>query len=396
MLDLRTGQYLQRPSIVISGDRIKAVEFGDKVIAGAEIIDLGSLTLLPGLIDCHSHLLSEFDPAAGGEGANAILTLARLSTAHRALLGAKLAREALEMGVTTVRDLGNSGRNGDVALRDAIKSGWVVGPRMIVSTRAISPLFTLFRGLPPQAQSLVDSEEFAFASGPDEVRKAVRQAVSDGADCIKIYVSLFGSVLSPEEVKVATDEAHRAGKRIAAHAVGDPAAKTAVDAGVDSIEHGYFIAEATLKSMAEKGTFLVLTEPDMESDDVWKSASGMTPDEVERMRKRRYGRVEQALKAGVRVAFGSDAYTRNPTWSRGMTTLSGLMSYSKAGMPPIEVIRSATVNAAELLGLQKQIGSLEAGKLADVIGFAGDPLVDTAELIRVRFVMKGGQIIRKP
>ena len=183
---------------------------------------------------------------------------------------------------------------------------------------------------------------------------------------------------------------------MAAHSVGDAAARAAIEAGVDSIEHGYFMNEATLKEMARKGIFLVLTEPDMENDAVWMNLYGMTREELERMRKRRYGRVEQATKAGVRVAFGSDAYTRNPTWSRGMAALSGLQSYSKGGMPAIDVIRAATTNAAELLGLEKQIGSLEAGKFADIVGFAGDPLSDPGELQRAKFVMKGGQVIRRP
>ncbi len=382
--------------IVKTAQAIKEIASGSQAVEGAEVIDLGAMTLLPGLIDCHTHLLSDFDPKTGDEGVNAILILARMSTAHRALLGAGLGREVLETGITTVRDLGNSGRNGDVALRDAIRAGWVIGPRMAVSTRAISPPGTLFRGLPPGVQSLADSEEFAFVSGTEEARKAVRTALSDGADCIKIYVNSTASILSLEEVKIIADEAHRAGKKVAAHTVGDLGARTAVEAGVDSIEHGYFIADATLKTMAAKGIFLVLTEPDFESDDLWMRAYGMTSDQVEGMRKRRFGRVAQALKAGVRVAFGSDAYTRNPTWSRGLAALSGLMSYSMGGMPAVEVIRTATINAAENLGLQKQIGSIEAGKFADIIGFDGDPLEDVRELRSVRFVMKGGQVIRKP
>ncbi len=397
MLDVKTGRYLGKPVIIIEGERIKTIEIGGKGVDRGEIIDLGSMTVLPGLIDCHTHLLSEVDPKNGDESVNAILTFARMSTAHRALLGAKLSREVLEAGITTVRDLGDSGRNGDVALRDAIRAGWLIGPRMVVSTRGISPLgSTFFQGFPPGVREAADSEQNVFVSGTEEARRAVRTAFADGADCIKIYANRGKGIFSAEEMKVIVDEAHRMGKKVGAHTVGDLAAKTAVDAGVDSIEHGYFIAEATLKTMAAKGTFLVMTEPDMESDDVWKSLYGMTPDELERMRKRRYGRVEQALKAGVRVAFGSDAYTRNPTWTRGMAALSGLMSYRKGGMPAIEVIRTATTNAAELLGLQKQTGSIEAGQFADIIGVAGDPIADISELRKVKFVMKAGQVIRKP
>lgn len=165
------------------------------------------------------------------------------------------------------------------------------------------------------------NDENAVVSGVEEARKAVKQAIYDGADCIKVAVGAYGLHRSVEEMKATVDEAHRAGKKVAAHTVGDPDARTAVEAGVDSIEHGYGIRDATLQNVAAQGIFLVLTEPDFESDDVWENLYKMTPEQVARMRDRRGKRIAAAMRAGVRIAFGSDAYTRNPTWSRGWVAL---------------------------------------------------------------------------
>ena len=396
LLDVKTGRYLQNPTIVVEGERIKEITFGGGTGNTAGTIDLGAMTLLPGLIDCHTHLLSDYDPDSGDDVKNGLLTLARMSSAQRALLGSKVAHEVLDAGITTVRDLGNSGRNVDVALRDAIRAGWVPGPRMVVSTRIISPIGGIFRNLASVAKPLID-EEYAEISGAEEGRKAVMRALYDGADVIKVMVDVPGMrSLSLNEVQVIVDEAHRSGRRVAVHAVSDAAARIAIDAGADSIEHGYRIEEPTLKAMAAKGIFLILTEATVESDEVRKRAFGITTAQLGSGAPRRTRRIESAMRAGVRIAFGSDSYYRMPTWSRGTTALTGLEAYRNAGMIPIEVIRTATTNAAELLGMEKDIGSIEAGKYADIIGFEGDPLADTGELRRVRFVMKGGQVVRKP
>jgi len=396
LLDVKTGRYVQNPTIVVEGQRIKEITFGGSTRNRAGTIDLGTMTLLPGLIDFHTHLLSDYDPDSGDDVKNGLLTVARMSSAQRALLGAKIAREVLDAGITTVRDLGNSGRNLDVALRDAICAGWVVGPRMVVSTRIISPIGGSFRNLAPVAPPLID-EEYAAISGDQEARKAVMQALYDGADAIKVMVDVPGGrSLSLGELKVIVEESHRAGRRVAAHALSDLAARTAIDAGVDSIEHGYRIDESTMKAIAARAIPLVLTESTDENDEVRRRAFGILPERVGSGKSRRTLRVESALRAGVRIAFGSDSYYRMPTWSRGATALTGLEAYRNAGMNPIEVIRTATTNAADLLGMEKEVGSIEAGKYADIIGFEGDPLAGSAELRRVRFVMKGGQVIRKP
>lgn len=398
MLDVKTGAYIDHPVITIKGDRIMSVDASAPIPRDTEVIDLGAATILPGLIDCHTHLLQDYNTNLGSDDPNMLLTVAQMTTAKRALLGAKMAREDLEAGITTVRDLGNSGHNGDVALRDAINSGWVVGPRMVVSTRALAAAGGQFGELAPEAQHLI-SEEYAVISGPDEARKAVRQALYDGADCIKVIVNTGPRVLALDEMKAIVEEAHRVHKKVAAHAIGDLATRAAADAGVDSIEHAYVVPDDVLKTMAEKKIFLVPTDPDLEGlDEMLRVRAHLNPQQIEVMKKQRASaakaRIDRALKAGVRIAAGSDMYYNAPTWGRGVASLTVLDSYARGGMPAADVIRTATMNAAELLGMDNSIGSLTAGRYADIIAVKGDPLTDITELHRVTFVMKGGEVIK--
>ncbi|MEP7002829.1 MAG: amidohydrolase family protein, partial [bacterium] len=222
LLDVKSGTVSNDAYIIVEGDHIKAVGSGAATASGARVIDLGNVTLLPGLIDTHTHLLQNYNGRLGGDDENMLNTVATMSPAARALLGAQMAREDLEAGITAVRDLGNSGWNGDVALRDAINKGYVVGPRMQVSTRALSAAGGQFGELQPAAQALVE-QEYAVVSTPDEARRAVRQAFYDGADLIKVIVNTGSRVVSLEEMKAIVEEARRVGKRVAAHAIGDTA-----------------------------------------------------------------------------------------------------------------------------------------------------------------------------
>jgi imidazolonepropionase-like amidohydrolase len=398
LIDGKSAAPVRNPVILIEGERITAVGEGLKPPAGAEMIDLGSATVLPGLIDCHTHLLTKFRPTF--EGDPLIETLTKMSTAKRALLGAAMGRECLEAGITTVRELGNAGWNGDVALRDAINSGWVVGPRVIASTRALSAVGGQSGGLTGDAQKLIE-QEYVVINGVEEARRAVRQAIYDGADCIKVIVD-GPIVLSLDEMKAIVEEAHRAQRKVAAHAIGDLPTRLAAEAGVDSIEHAYVVPDDALQMMARKGIYLVPTDwPADIIRDAFIKPRNPTPEQLKQQEaglaaalERRQRRLERAVKAGVRIAAGSDNYIEVPGKTRGEASLTMLRALAVSGMTPLEVIRAATVNAADLLGWQDRIGTIEANKLADLIAVEGDPLREISELERVQFVMKGGVLIK--
>jgi imidazolonepropionase-like amidohydrolase len=323
-----------------------------------------------------------------------LLTVAQLGTTRRALLGAAMAREDLEAGFTTVRDLGNSRVNGDVALREAIRAGWVVGPRIVASTRALSAAGGQFPDVISEAQKLIE-QEYVAISGIEEARRAVRQAIYDGADCIKVIVNVGPRVVSPGEMKVIVEEAHRVEKKVAAHADGDQATRIAAEAGVDSIEHAYVVPDDVLKIMAEKHIFLVPTDfPTVES----YTTPPVSPERAAGIRRfidANHDRLRRAIRLGVPIATGSDVYFETPGKTRGRASLAMLRSHVAAGMSPARVIRAATLDAAELLGLADRIGSIEAGKLADLIAVPGNPLDDIGSLEHVSFVMKGGAVYRR-
>jgi imidazolonepropionase-like amidohydrolase len=393
--------------VLVRGERIAQVGTNLPIPQDALIIDLGNRTLLPGIIDCHTHLLQNFDPALpGGEELNMLQTVATMSTAKRALLGAAMAREDLNSGITTVRDLGNSGLNGDVALRDAIASNWVQGPRMLVSTRALAPAGGQFgetadgrySTLDTAAQGLI-AQEYVVIGSVDDAHRAVRQAFYDGADLIKVIVSEGPRTLSPEEMRAIVEDAHRVHRKVAAHAIGDDATRLAAEAGVDSIEHAYTMTDDVLKMMAAKHIFLVPTDgPEQEyiellSGGLPKASANEVLARAHRAVERRSDRLKRAIAFRVPIAAGSDMYWNLNGHTRGENSVATLGAYADEGMSAGEIIRAATSNAAELLG-RDDIGSLEAGRFADMIAVSGNPLSDASTLEHVTFVMKGGVVIR--
>ena len=397
MLDVRSGNVVQNAVVVIENGRITAAGAGVAIPAGAEVIDLGTATLLPGLIDAHTHLLMNYDKAVGGDDPNMILTVTQLGNTRRALLGAAMAREMLEAGFTAVRELGNSGINGDVALRDAIRAGWITGPRIVASTRALSAAGGQFGNVSAETQGIIENE-YVIVGGAGEARRAVRQAFYDGADVIKVIVNTGPRLLPPEEMRVIVEEAHRVGRKVAAHAIGDQATRIAAEAGVDSIEHAYTIPDDALRTMAEKKIYLVPTDfpaeyylpPNLSAEQRVQALAN-----IKRFTSGSRERLARAIKLGVRVAAGSDSYYASPDMTRGQTSKLMFRAYAEAGMSPLEIIRAATVNNADLLaGDRAQFGAIETGKFADLIAVAGDPLKDITELEKVRFVMKGGAVIK--
>ncbi|HKD79428.1 MAG TPA: amidohydrolase family protein [Candidatus Angelobacter sp.] len=402
ILDVKTGKYFNGQAVLVRGEDIDAIgtlaEL-QKQAPEAKVIDLEGATLLPGLIDCHTHLLQNYDPKYGGDDPNMALTVSGMSPASRALLGAKMGREDVEAGITTVRDLGNSGWNGDVALRDAIRADWVLGPRMAVSTRALAAAGGQFGGLQPAAQSLV-AQEYVVVATPDAAREAVQQAFYDGADLIKVIVNTGPRVVAPDTMKAIVDEAHRVHKKVAAHAIGDDATRIAADAGADSIEHGYTIPDDVLKTMAAKHIYLVPTDYPADFYLMFGTNASANP-EIQKRREagaKRFAqgnqdRLRRAVAAGVPIAFGSDEYYDVPGLSRGQASLKPFESYALSGMTPLEITQAATLNGADLIGA-KHLGSIEKTKAADLIAVNGDPLTDITVLEKVQFVMLRGRVVR--
>lgn len=385
MLDVTTGRYVAKPVLVIEKGKISRIgtasELGNRP-AGAVVIDLGRATLLPGLIDCHSHLLMH-------ENSRYAATLTEKPQAQRVLEGAASARVTLHAGITTVRDLGSEGAlYADAALRDAIKRGLVEGPRLQVATRAIAAIgqYNPFRVSPDLVDFPTGAQEI---SGVDEARRAVRTQIKFGADVIKVYADWVTPTLTVAELSTIVEEAHKLECKVAAHATTPIGIRNAVMAGVDSIEHGDDADRATLELMKQKGTFLVVTAGPYEAFLQRADLAAQRPYFQERLAQIRRT-VTTAMQVGVQIASGYDA---------GEAYLQGknprhIIALVHLGMPPIEALRSATVRAAELLGWSPKVGRLAVGQLADVIAVSGDPLADIDELDRVQFVMKGGVVVK--
>lgn len=401
LIDGQSDTVIKDAVVLVMGEKITAVGSRLAIPANAKIIDLGDATLLPGLIDAHTHLLTEMDGSnISLQDVEMLRIVATQNTAERALLGAKLGKEDLEAGITTVRDVGNSGVNGDVALQRAIDRGWVQGPRMVVSTRALAAQGGQFGPLIPAAQPLIE-QEYAVIHGPESARQAVRQALYDGAGCVKVIVNGSPASVTLDEMKAIVDEAHTVGVKVAAHAIGREATRIAAEAGVNSIEHAYVVPDDVLKMMAEKHIYLVPTDGTLRTF-LQMSFGTHQPTESERAErekefapfvKQEQDRLVRAVKLGVPIAAGSDMYLSMPGLTRGQASLLVYEAYADAGIAPMDIIHAATRNAAELLGMKDQIGTVEPGKLADIIAVPGDPLKDIRALEHAKFVMKGGVFV---
>ncbi|MFZ0135804.1 MAG: amidohydrolase family protein [Candidatus Sulfotelmatobacter sp.] len=391
VLDVKTGKLLSDQTIVIEDAKIVSVggSTDAKASADAVRIDLPNATILPGLIDAHTHLT--MDPKFGYEELG-------VSIPRQTLTGAKNARVTLEAGFTTVRNVGASGYS-DVALRDAINAGDVPGPRMLVS----GPPLSITGGhadnnlLPFEYHATSDG----VADGVDGVRHMVRQNIKYGSDLIKFMAS--GGVLSKgdnpqasqytlEEMKAIVDESHRLGRKVAAHAHGAQAILWASEAGVDSIEHGSYIDDAGIAEMKKNGTYLVPTlylgdwfmenaERNHVPDFLLVKAKAVIP----AARKN----IAHAFASGVKVAFGTDA----AVYPHGQNAHEFAVMV-KLGLTPLQAIQAATINAADLLGWPGKVGSLDPGAWADIVAVDGDPLKDVTILEHVKFVMKGGEVVR--
>ena len=409
LLDPRTGNVLSPAAVLIEDGKIKEVGTPAQVHApdGAKVIDLGNATLLPGLIDSHTHLLldvivppeAEIARHLNGDFAPGLLLAIVESPTKRAFLGAQLARQDLESGITTVRNLGHSGIDGDTELRDAVNAGRVPGPRVLASGRKLITRGEYVQNLNPALAEAILQQEFLLIDGADRARQAVRQNVFQNVDVIKVSAD---ENLTVPELAAVVEEAHRQHLKVAVHAFEVTTIQTAIDAGADSIEHGNQATDGQLQQMREKGIFFDLTptfyggfflkiqEPSIVMSPAYRSANAYT--EASRQRYDRL--VQRVLKSGVKFAAGSDMCWFYPGKTRGEASVAALLNLRQAGMPALDVIRAVTVNAAEMLGWSDRIGTIEPGKFADLIAVAGDPIADITELERIRFVMKDGSVVR--
>ncbi len=383
--------------IVIRGGRIASV--GEAASAqlppGASVVDLSRATVLPGLIDSHTHIfLQGQDPAEGGYDAQLLFH----GLAYRAARATVAARRALEQGFTTLRDVETEGAGyGDVGIKEAIEKGYIPGPRMFVATRAISTTggYNL-EGYAPEIQVPKGAQ---IVDGPVEARKAAREQLEHGADWIKVYMThrswvgrngelVSQPTLTVEELQAIVDEAHGWGKKVACHAYNGIGLHRALDGGCDSIEHGLDLDDAAIAQMVKQGTWYCPTLSPYYYD--WPPED--TP-RGQRDRKRVEVHIpsfQKAMKAGVRIVYGTDA--GGFPWTDPQA--QEFKHMVEAGMSPLDAIRSATSSAAEMLDMRGTIGVLAPGAYADVIAVAGDPLQDVTVLERVGFVMKGGKVFR--
>jgi imidazolonepropionase-like amidohydrolase len=400
LIDEKSEQPRHNLDVVVEGENIKQVQaasYDQMMPKGATLIDLSRETCLPGLIDTHTHALLTGDVTEEDYNKQIL----QESDAYRAIVATQSARLALGYGFTTIRDLETEGAGyADVDLKHAIERGITEGPRMRVATRALD-----VTGAYPVLGFRWDWPDWPHGvqvcDGADGCRTAVREQISKGADWIKTYldggyrVTAQGVVedrptFTMDELNAIVDEAHRESRPVASHAIGINGVHNGVTAGVNSIEHGMYIAPEDLKTMAQKGIYYVPTLLVGEYVAQGRAAAGAKV--WEQMIAIHGDTFKRALNAGVKIAFGTDAggfpWTVNPTQEFPLMV--------KYGMTPAQAIRSATAAAAELLGMQDKVGTIEAGKYADIVAVPGDPLRDVTELQKVNFVMKGGVVYKKP
>ena len=403
LFDGKSNALLQNAVVIVQGDKIVDAGSNLPIPSAAQVIDLGDATLAPGFMDAHTHLTADFS----GNYNERRLQQLDLNVSEQAIRATAFARATVEAGFTTVRDMGSrfvaSHEFVDVALRNSINKGVIVGPRMLVATKGIGATGGHFDPTGGFRDFLFGREPDytdGIANSPDEIRKTVRFEVKNGADVIKAAVS--GGVLSlgdevdtpqltPAEMTALVDESHRLRKRVAVHCHGDQAAREAIEAGVDSIEHGSFMKPETLTMMKKKGTFLTPTL--MASEWIMSKLDNYPPALQAKAKAATAARSEMfrnAVKMGIKISLGTDAavypHGQNAKEFKLMVDL---------GMSAIDALKSATSNNAELLGIGQKVGTLEKGKLADVIAMPGDPTSDITATERVSFVMKEGKIIRQ-
>jgi len=384
LIDPSNGTVARNQVILVKDKKIVAVGANVDIPKDTAVIDLSKEWVMPGIMDAHTHVTQsvryfrELDHNYLVEG-----------TGLRSLRGLHIAQILLNAGITTVRDIGNDANFAAVDLRKAIDAGWFVGPTVQTAGKIIGPFGGQSTGIPPE-QGPFWRYEYYDADSPEEIRKAVRENIFYGADLIKLVADNSPYHYSVDEVRAALDEAHHAGRPVAVHVLGGEAADNVIEAGVDSIEHGFFLTDAQLQKMKDKGIVLSGTDfpaAHFEAGE-FDNATTLGASIVDRLKR--------AYKVGVKMGFSTDIVTDYKDENRAQMTWDYLAVWKAAGVPNAEVLKCMTTNDAELLRIQKQRGAIATGLFADIIAMPSSPLDDIESLRKVDFVMKNGAVVRRP
>ena len=386
LIDPAHGTVAKNQIILVKDMKIIDVGPNAAIPKDAVVVDLSHSWVMPGIMDAHTHITS------GQKDWDLEKSYLHEDSAFRALRGLKTARTLLEAGITTVRDVGNDANFAAVDVRKALEQGWFDGPTVLTAGKIIAPY---------GGQSGNTSAEFGpywrfeyiDADGPEEIRKAVRENIFQGADLIKLVADNSKFFYSLEEIRAAVEEAHRAGLAVAVHVLFPEPAKNVVLGGADSIEHGFFLTDEVLQLMKEKGTFLVGTDFPSQH---FARGGFMSEPEAKQLGSVIIDRLHRAYKIGVKMGFGTDIVIDLPDESRADMTWDYLAIWRQAGVPAMELLKCMTTNDAELLRIDKNRGAISTGLFADIIAMPDSPLDNTEALRKINFVMKNGKIIRRP